>query len=78
MVSLIVLLIAAGCAVYQYLKGTFLRAFATFIITICATIIAFGFFEVLAGLFIRGRDSSFKFLPAPWMQTLSFLLLFLF
>jgi len=77
MVSLIVLLIAAGCAAYQFLKGTLLRAFATFIITICATIIAFGFFEVLAGFF-TGRDSSFKFLPAPWMQTLSFLLLFLF
>lgn len=77
MAGLIVLLIAVGCAAYQFLKGTFLRAFATFIITICATIIAFGFFEVLAGFF-TGRDSSFKFLPAPWMQTLSFLLLFLF
>lgn len=77
MAGLIVLLIAAGCAAYQFLKGTFLRAFATFIITICATITAFAFFEVLAGLF-TGRDSSFKFLPAPWMQTLSFLLLFLF
>jgi hypothetical protein len=77
MVSLIVLLIAAGCAAYQFLKGTFLRAFATFIVTIFAAIIAFGFFEVLAGVF-TGRDSSFKFLPAPWMQTLSFLRLFLF
>ena len=77
MAGLIVLLIAAGCAAYQFLKGTFLRAFATFIITICATIISFGFFEVLAGFF-TGRDSSFKFLPAPWVQTLSFLLLFLF
>ncbi len=78
MAGLIVLLIAAGCAAYQLLKGTFLKAFATFIVTICATIIAFGFFEVLAGVFISGRDSSFKFLPAPWMQPLSFLLLFLF
>ncbi len=78
MASLIVLLIAAGCAAYQFLKGTLLRAFATFIVTICATIISFGFFEVLSGVFIGGRDSSFKFLPAPWMQTLSFLLLFLF
>jgi len=78
MAGLIILLIAAGCAAYQFLKGTFLRAFASFIITICATIIAFSFFEVLAGVFIGGRDSSFKFLPAPWMQTISFLLLFLF
>ncbi|MHC4641310.1 MAG: CvpA family protein [Planctomycetota bacterium] len=78
MAGLIILLIAAGCAAYQFLKGTFLRAFASFIVTICATIIAFSFFEVLAGVFISGRDSSFKFLPAPWMQTISFLLLFLF
>ena len=78
MIGLIILLIAAGCAAYQYLKGTFVRAFATFIVSICASIVAFSFFEVLAGVFIGGRDSSFKFLPAPWMQTLSFLLLFLF
>lgn len=78
MVSLIVLLIVGGCAAFQYLKGTFVRAFATFIITICASIVAFSYFEPLAGLFIGGTDSSLKFIPAPWVQTLSFLLLFLF
>lgn len=78
MVSLIVLLIVGGCAAFQYLKGTFVRAFATFIITICASIVAFSYFEPLAGLFIGGTDSSFKFIPAPWVQPLSFLLLFLF
>jgi len=78
MVSLLVLLIVLGCAAFQYLKGTLVRAFATFIVTICASVVAFSYFELLAGLFIGGRDSTFKFLPAPWMQTLSFLLLFLF
>ena len=78
MVSLLVVLIVLGCAAFQYLKGTFVRAFATFIITICACIVAFSYFELLAGLFIGGTDSSFKFIPAPWVQTLSFLLLFLF
>jgi hypothetical protein len=78
MVGLIVLLIASGCAAFQYLKGTLVRAFATFIVTICASIAAFSYFELLAGLFTGGRGSSFEFLPAPWMQTLSFLLLFLF
>ncbi len=78
MVSLIVLLIVLGCAAFQYLKGTFVRAFATFIITICACIVAFSYFELLAGLFIGGTDSSLKFIPAPWVQMLSFLLLFLF
>ena len=78
MVSLLVLLIVLGCAAFQYLRGTLVRAFATFIITICASIVAFSYFELLAGLFIGGRNSTFDFLPAPWMQTLSFLLLFLF
>lgn len=78
MVTLVVVLIVLGCAAFQYLKGTFVRAFATFIVTICACIIAFNFFEVLATIFIGGRDSSFKFIPPPWMQTLVFLLLFLF
>lgn len=77
MVTSVVFLIVSGCAAFQYLKGTFVRAFATFIVTICAGIIAFSFFEVLATLLIGGRDSSLKFIPPPWMQTLVFLLLFL-
>ena len=76
--NLVVVLIIAGCVAYQYLKGTLVKAFAMIIVTICASIVAFGFFEALAGLFISGRDSSFKFLPPPWMQMLSFVLLFLF
>ena len=77
MVTLVVVLIVSGCAVFQYLRGTLVRAFATLIVTICACIIAFGFFEVLATLLIGGRDSSLKFIPPPWMQTIVFLLLFL-
>ena len=77
MIILVVVLIVSGCAAFQYLKGTFVRAFATFIVTICAGIVAFSFFEVLATLLIGGRDSSLKFIPPPWMQTLVFLLLFL-
>ncbi|MHC4286129.1 MAG: CvpA family protein [Planctomycetota bacterium] len=77
MVTSVVFLIVSGCAAFQYLKGTFVRAFATFIVTICAGIIAFSFFEVLATVLIGGRDSSLNFIPPPWMQTLVFLLLFL-
>src|SRR4030042_2048178 len=72
MVSLIVLLIVVGGAAFQFLKGTLVRAFATFIITICASVVAFGYFELLADVFI-GQE-----LFMPWAQTLSFLLLFLF
>lgn len=78
MVALLVVLIASGCAAFQYLKGTFVRAFATFIVTICASIVAFSYFELLAGLFNGGSDSSMSFLPPPWLHTISFLLLFLF
>jgi hypothetical protein len=77
MVILVIVSIVSGCAAFQYLKGTFVRAFATFIVTIFAGIIAFNFFEVLATVLIGGRDSSLKFIPPPWMQPLVFLLLFL-
>jgi hypothetical protein len=76
MASLVVLLIILGCAAAQYFKGTVVRAFATIIAIICAGMVAFGFFEILANVFIsRGDDSRFLSL-VPWAQTLSFLLLF--
>ena len=71
MVSLIVVLIVLGCAAFQYLKGTLVQAFAAFIITICASVVAFAYFEVLANVFI-GRE-----LLIPWAQLLSFVLLFI-
>ena len=71
MTSLIIILIVLGCAAFQLLKGTFVRAFATFVITICASVVAFTYFEILANVLI-GRQ-----LIIPWAQTLSFLLLFL-
>lgn len=76
MASLIVVLIIAGCAVFQYFKGTVVRAFATIIVTIIAGMVAFGFFETFANVFIsRGDDSRFISL-VPWAQTLCFILLF--
>jgi len=68
--NLSVLLIIAGCAAYQYLKGTVVKAFATIIITICASVVAFGYFELLARL-LAGYVPS----VAPWAQLLSFVLL---
>jgi hypothetical protein len=76
MASLIVVLIIIGCAVFQYFKGTVVRAFATVIVAVIAGMIAFGFFEALASVFIsRGDDSRFISL-VPWAQTLCFILLF--
>jgi len=70
-----VVLIILGCAAIQFLKGTVVRAFATAIAVVCAGMVAFGFFEVLANVFIsKGDDSRFVSL-VPWAQTLCFLLL---
>jgi len=76
MASLVVILIILGCAALQYFKGTVVRAFAMIIIAICASVVAFGYFEALANLIIkRGNDGSMLSL-VPWAQTLSFILLF--
>jgi hypothetical protein len=68
--NLSVLLIVAACAAYQYLKGTVVKAFATIVVTICASVVAFGFFEVSARL-LAGYAPS----VAPWAQLLCFVLL---
>lgn len=70
MASLLMVLIISACAVYQYLKGTLIKAFVMIITTICASIAAFGYFEVLANVLISRN------ILVPWAQMLSFLLLF--
>jgi hypothetical protein len=76
MASLAVVIIILGCAALQYFKGTFVKAFAMIIIAICASVVAFSYFEVLANLIInRGNDGSMLSL-VPWAQTLCFILLF--
>jgi len=77
MASLAVVLIILGCAAIQYFKGTVVRAFATIIIAVCASMVAFGFFEVLANVFISRGDNSRFLSLVPWAQTLCFLLLFI-
>ena len=77
MASLAVVLIILGCAAIQYFKGTVVRAFATIIIAVWASMVAFGFFEVLAGVFISRGDNSRFLSLVPWAQTLCFLLLFI-
>jgi uncharacterized membrane protein required for colicin V production len=61
----------AGCAAYQYLKGTFLKSFATFMAGLCASIVAFAWYEPLADLL---RDN--EILPG-WAQPLCLLVLFI-
>ncbi|MHC4624378.1 MAG: hypothetical protein ACYS4W_10815 [Planctomycetota bacterium] len=74
--NLAVLLIVLACVAYQYLKGTLVKSFATIIIAVCGATVAFGYFELLANVFItRAGDSRFPAL-VPWAQPLSFALLF--
>jgi hypothetical protein len=77
MASLAVVTIILGCAAYQYFKGTFISAVATIIIAICAGIAAFGFFELLANVFIKRGDSGSFLSIVPWAQPLCFALLFI-
>jgi len=77
MASLAVVLIILGCGALMYLKGTFVKAFAMIIIAIISSVVAFGYFEVLANFIIRrGNDGSMLSL-VPWAQTLCFILLFI-
>jgi len=70
MANLFVVLVILGCAAYQYLKGTLVKSFAMVITTICASVVAFGYFEPLANVLV-GRN-----ILVPWAQPLSFVLLF--
>jgi len=69
--SLLVVLIILGCVAYQYLKGTLVKSFAVVITFICASVVAFGYFELLANVFI-GRE-----ILVLWAQPLSFAMLFI-
>ena len=78
MVNSIVLLailgIIAGCAIFQYLKGSFVKAFAMAIAAVCASAIAIGFFAILAKALVSisgGND-----LLEKWGALLCFVLLF--
>jgi hypothetical protein len=68
--NMVILLLIAACAAYQFLKGNFVKAFATIIIAVCASIIALSYFEMVAGL-LAGQSESL----APWSQLISFVLL---
>jgi len=76
MAGLVVMLIILGCAAYQYLKGTLVKSFAMIIVTICASVVAFGYFELLADVFVSRSDNSRFASVIPWAQPLSFVLLF--
>ncbi len=77
MASLVVLLIALGCAALQFFKGTFVKAFVAIIIAIISGIASFAFFESAANMIISRGDSGMLLSIAPWAQTLCFMLIYI-
>ena len=73
--NLAIALIILGCVAYQYLKSHLVKSFATVIITICASSVAFGYFELLANVIIAQTNGTLSVI-VPWAQPLSVLLLF--
>jgi len=74
--SILVVLIILGCVAYQYLKGTLVRSLATLVIVVWGSVVAFGYFELLGGVFVgRGSGGSLSSFVL-WAQALSFVLLF--
>lgn len=71
MANLIVPLLILICMAYLYFKSTFVKSFAMVIIALCASTIAFAYFELLANFLI----SKGKFIP--WAHSICFLLLFI-
>ncbi len=69
--SLLVALIILGCVAYLYFKGTLVKSFVVIITSICASVVAFGYFELLANVFIKNK------ILVLWSYTLSFVLLFI-
>lgn len=69
--SLLVVLIVLGCVAYQYLKGTLVKSFVAVITAICASVVAFGYFELLANILISREILS------SWAYSVSFAMLFI-
>lgn len=53
MISAVILVIMAGCAAVQYLKGTLVKSFQTFIAALCASFVALWWYEQLSEIVIK-------------------------
>lgn len=72
MVSLVMLAIMAGCAVYLFLKGTLAQGIAMIFNALIAGFFAFGFYEMVAGYLIKYSSGV-----AAWAHMIAFLVLFI-
>ncbi len=78
MIATIIILLTVGiCAAYQYLKGTLVRSVAMIFTVIIANIVAFGFFELLAGFLIRRGSTNRPSAMMSYWQPLTLVVLFI-
>jgi hypothetical protein len=75
MASILVLLIILGCIAYQYLKGSLVKAFNSFIFAIISVTIALGFFEMVSNLYIT-RSPDIEKDMIYWSRSGAFMLIF--
>lgn len=71
MASILVLVIMAGCAALMFFKCSLIKSFAAFAAALCASFVAFGWYERLADFIFISRDMA-----AAWGQLISFISLF--
>jgi hypothetical protein len=77
MAGLVVLVIMVGSAAFFYLKSTVVKTFGYVVAAIFSFVAAFGYYELLAAVFLsRSEDSNFAVI-VPWAQPLSFVLIFI-
>jgi len=72
MASIVILLIIAGCAAFQFIKGNITRGVATVFVALISSFLAFAYYEWLA-IFLSGYVES----VGPWAQLICYALLFL-
>jgi len=73
----VVFIVIAGCAAYQYFKGSIFKAAASVICSIIAVIVAFGYYELLADVFLQKVHTSKHPNLLPWAQPLCLILIFI-
>ena len=59
-------MIVLGCAAYQYFRGTIVKSFVMLLSVVCASVAAFAYYEMLAGILIARE------MMANWAQPISF------
>jgi hypothetical protein len=61
----------AGCAAYQFFKGSFIKSFVTFMAALSASIVAYAWFEQIADILIQRETLT------GWAQPLCLVVLFI-